>query len=267
MRGDWIRRRWARATVGLMVAAWMMAAGASAAWSADAAAVDPAAAAPAAPTAAAAVPADVPLCRVLDPDLQLGYQGGCESGLAQGQGTARGAQGAWYRGGFQAGMKSGQGAKVYPNGDAYVGGWRDDRREGQGRYEFGPTSPWRGDVYQGGWQADQRQGRGTYIFFPSGDRFVGQWDNGATATEGTTTVTRRKQAFEVLAPVIGQVGVRVCSVMTQGAGPDHVARGQVVDVLSDRLLVRIDSADVLARSPDPALNPRWEVLTEWLPCP
>ncbi len=208
-----------------------------------------------------------PACRVLDPDLQLDYAGGCAAGLAQGQGVARGADGAWYRGGFEAGMKSGHGVKIYPNGDAYAGGWRADRREGEGRYEYGPRSPWRGDVYQGGWRADRQHGRGVYIFYPSGDRFEADWVDGATKTVGTATVTRRKRAFEVLAPVIGRVGARVCSVTTQGAAPERIARGEVVDVLSDRLLVRIDSAEVLARSPDPGLNPRWEVLTEWLPCP
>lgn len=206
-------------------------------------------------------------CRVLDPELQLAYTGGCVGGLAQGEGVARGADGAWYRGGFEAGMKSGHGAKVYPNGDGYVGGWRADRREGEGRYEYGPRSPWRGDVYQGGWRADRQHGRGVYVFYPSGDRFEADWVDGATQTVGTTTVTRRKQALEVLAPVVGRVGARVCSVVTQGAGPDRIARGEVLDALSDRVLVRIDSPAVLARSPDPALNPRWEILTEWLPCP
>jgi len=206
-------------------------------------------------------------CRVLDPELQLSYTGGCAQGLAQGQGVARGAHGAWYRGDFQAGMKTGHGVKIYPNGDAYAGGWRADRREGEGRYEYGPHSPWRGDVYQGGWRADQQHGHGVYIFYPSGDRFEADWVDGATDTVGTTTVTRRKQALEVLAPVIGRVGARVCSVTTQGAGPDRIARGEVLDALSDRLLVRIDSPAVLARSPDPGLNPRWEILTEWLPCP
>ncbi len=206
-------------------------------------------------------------CRVLDPELQLSYVGGCDQGLAQGQGVARGADGAWYRGGFEAGMKSGHGVKLYPNGDAYVGGWRADRREGAGRYEYGPNSPWRGDVYQGGWRADRQHGRGVYIFYPSGDRFEADWVDGATETVGTTTVSRRKQALEVLAPVVGRPGAQVCSISTAGAGPDRVARGEVLGAISDRILVRIDSPAVLARSPDPDLNPRWEIMTEWLPCP
>ncbi len=208
-----------------------------------------------------------PACRVHDAELQLSYAGDCLDGWAHGQGIARGADGAWYRGGFEHGRKSGYGVKLYANGDGYAGDWLNGQREGQGRYEYGAHSPWRGDVYQGGWQADQRNGEGTYIFFPSGDRFTAHWVNGQTKDEGTTTVTRRKQAFEVLAPVLGHVGLAVCSVTTQGAGPQRVAHGRVVDVLSDRLLVHIDTADVLAHSPDPALNPRWEVLTEWMLCP
>ncbi|CAM5188081.1 hypothetical protein CDEF62S_02670 [Castellaniella defragrans] len=195
------------------------------------------------------------------------YVGGCKDGLAQGEGLAKGPHGAWYRGGFKAGMKSGHGVKLYPNGDGYAGDWRQDRRDGEGRYEYGDRSPWRGDVYQGGWKADQMEGRGTYIFYPSGDRFVAQWHEGHTDTVGTATITRRKRAYEVLAPVLSKPGLVVCSVTTDGAGPDHIARGVVVGSLGDRLRVRLTSPDVLARSAEPGLNPRWEVMTDWLPCP
>ncbi|MBV6272966.1 hypothetical protein KVP09_08550 [Alcaligenaceae bacterium CGII-47] len=217
--------------------------------------------------ALAAPAAASPACRVIDAELQNEYIGACQDGLAQGQGIARGGDGAWYRGGFDQGMKSGYGVKLYANGDGYAGDWREDRREGQGRYEYGARSPWRGDVYQGSWRNDQFNGEGVYIFFPSGDRFKAQWVDGGTQDTGTTTVTRRKRALETLAPVLGQPGLAVCSVTTQGAGPDNIARGRVVDALSDRLLVDIETSAVLARSPDPALNPRWEVLTEWMQCP
>lgn len=205
-------------------------------------------------------------CRVLDPQLQAHYAGGCAGGLAQGEGLATGDHGAWYRGGFSAGKKSGQGVKIYPNGDAYVGGWADDRREGQGRYEYGQRSPWRGDVYQGGWHADKRSGFGTYIFYPSGDRFATNWIDGAPQAVATSTLTRRKQALAVLAPAIGHKGAVVCSVTTQGASPERIAHGVVTAVLGDRLQVKLTSSDVLDHSADPTLNPRWEVLTDWLPC-
>lgn len=217
-------------------------------------------------TGALAAPAHAAACRVLDPQLQAHYAGGCVDGLAQGEGLAQGAHGAWYRGHFSAGMKSGQGIKIYPNGDAYVGGWAKDEREGQGRYEYGQRSPWRGDVYQGGWHADQRSGAGTYVFYPSGDRFATHWIAGVPQSVATPTLTRRKQAMAVLGPAIGHKGAVVCSVTTQGASPERIARGVVTGVLGDRLQVRITTPDVLADSADPSLNPRWEVLTDWLPC-
>jgi hypothetical protein len=214
-------------------------------------------------------PGDAPAtaCRVRDPELQLSYTGGCRDGLAQGQGVARGAGGAWYRGGFEAGRKSGAGVKLYPNGDGYAGEWANDRRNGQGRYEYGPRSPWRGDVYQGGWRDDQREGRGTYIFFPSGDRYTAWWHQGRTDELASPTLIRRQRAVAALAPVLGRPGVAVCSVTTQGAAPDRLARGVVVAVRDDRIQVRIEAPEVLRHSPDPRLNPRWEVMTDWRACP
>ena len=51
-------------------------------------------------------------CRVLDPELQGSYKGGCNAGLAEGYGEARGS--AEYRGGFSAGRKHGNGIKIWP---------------------------------------------------------------------------------------------------------------------------------------------------------
>src|SRR5205807_8657360 len=56
-------------------------------------------------------------CRVLDPELQGRYAGPCVNGLAEGQGSARGA--AQYEGGFKAGRKHGKGVKTWPNGDRF----------------------------------------------------------------------------------------------------------------------------------------------------
>lgn len=206
-------------------------------------------------------------CRVLDPELQTSYVGGCSHGLATGEGLARGKGGAWYQGNFLAGMKSGYGIKFYPDGDAYVGAWAKDMREGEGRYEYGKHSPWRGDVYQGGWHNDQRSGAGTYIFYPSGDRFTTHWIAGISQSSATPTLTRRKQALAALDSAIGHKGTKVCSVTTQGASPERIARGIVTGVLGDRLQVDISSTAVLNHSADPTLNPRWEILTDWLPCP
>lgn len=46
-------------------------------------------------------------CRVIDPELQGTYAGGCRKGLAHGEGVAIGS--AEYRGGFRNGMKHGAG--------------------------------------------------------------------------------------------------------------------------------------------------------------
>ncbi len=219
------------------------------------------------PSDPAVASASAHACRVLDAQLQGAYTGGCVNGLAQGQGVARGANGAWYRGEFVAGLQDGQGTKLYTNGDAYSGHWRAGRRDGYGRYEYGAQSPWRGDVYQGQWQADKQHGQGTYIFYPAGDRFSSQWQAGVPQAAGTPTLTRRKRAYEALAPVLGQPGLRVCSTSTEGASADNIAQGTVLAVLDDRIQIQFeDDSPVLQRAAQPQLNPRWEIMTDWLPC-
>lgn len=204
-------------------------------------------------------------CRVVDAELQRSYMGGCVDGLAQGQGLAKGADGASYQGHFQAGRKSGYGVKLYVNGDAYAGDWRDDMRHGQGVYEYGEQSPWRGDKYVGQWENDLRQGRGAFLMHPSGEPFYADWEQGAPTTLATPTLVRRKRAYEALAPVLGQVGVNVCSTSTDGASPQRVAYGQVVAVQGERIQVRVDTPDVLQNS-TLVLNPRWDLMTDWMVC-
>jgi hypothetical protein len=63
-------------------------------------------------------------CKVLDPELQGKYVGGCVNGLAEGEGEATGR--ASYKGGFRAGRKHGAGAMTWPSGDRYAGRWEDD---------------------------------------------------------------------------------------------------------------------------------------------
>lgn len=204
-------------------------------------------------------------CKVLDPEVQLSYKGSCVEGLAEGQGVARGLEGAFYQGGFKAGLASGYGVKLYPNGDAYAGQWYQGYKHGEGMYEYGEQSPWRGDKYVGQWQLDQRHGQGSYSFYPTGEAFNAQWDQGQTDTEASPLLIRRQRTVEVLGPVIGQVGVQVCSVLTDGALPQRVAYGQVVNVQEDRIQVRVDTPAVLQYS-TLALNPRWDLITEWTLC-
>src|SRR5487761_2731539 len=58
-------------------------------------------------------------CKVLDPELQGTYVGGCKNGLADGYGEASGT--AHYEGQFKAGRKDGKGVKTWPDGDRYDG--------------------------------------------------------------------------------------------------------------------------------------------------
>ena len=204
-------------------------------------------------------------CRVIDQELQVSYTGGCANGLANGRGIARGTNGVYYDGGFLAGLKSGEGTKLYSNGDAYTGGWVADAREGQGTYIFGENSPWRGDRSHGQWVGDKRHGDGVYIFAPDGVRMETQFFAGAPIGYAPPSIVQRQRALKALAPVIGKPGAKVCSVSTQGASPKRIAYGVVTQVLDDRLQVRIDTDSVIDAS-ESKTNPRWDSLTDWMPC-
>lgn len=215
-------------------------------------------------TSASAEPTPIG-CYVLDPELQLFYNGDCVDGKAQGQGVAMGLHGAFYQGGFDQGAAQGYGVKLYTNGDAYAGQWDQGYRHGHGVYEYGELSPWRGDKYVGAWHRDQRHGPGSYLFAPTMEAFEAEWDQGDTDTPASPLLQRRQRTAEVLAPVIGQVGAQVCSTLTDGAGPDRVAHGQVVAVHEDRIQVHVDTLEVLQYS-SLAFNPRWDPITIWGLC-
>lgn len=214
---------------------------------------------------AIAQPALAASCQVHSPTLQASYEGDCVYGVAFGSGVATGQDGSRYEGQFLGGYRSGQGTMRYASGDTYTGQWRLDRREGYGRYVYGEGSPWRGDKYEGYWQKDAMHGKGTYIFYPANDRFEAIWDQGSTNTIGTTTLGRRKWAYDSVAQRLSEKGAQVCSVTTDGASPRHIATGTVQDAVADRVLVDIHSPEVLARS-TLQRNPRWDVMTEWTLC-
>ncbi|MEO8008095.1 MAG: hypothetical protein ABI728_06190, partial [Betaproteobacteria bacterium] len=87
-------------------------------------------------------------CKVVDPELQGHYEGGCKNGLAHGHGVARGT--AQYEGDFRKGLKHGKGLKTWSWGDRYEGGFVEDRRQGRGMYVWGAQSPWAGERFVGG---------------------------------------------------------------------------------------------------------------------
>jgi hypothetical protein len=145
-------------------------------------------------------------CRVIDPELQGYYEGGCKNGLAHGDGYARGT--AQYQGEFSKGMKHGKGVKTWPWGDRYEGGFVDDRRNGKGMYVWGAGSPWAGERFVGDYIADQREGSGAY-YWPNGDRFEGIWKE--DRRYGYSAMEQRRQAAAAARSQAMQPGTQVCS--------------------------------------------------------
>lgn len=219
----------------------------------------------AAGTAHAQATAATTPCKVLDPSLQVSYEGGCRDGLANGRGVARGGLGDYYNGEFVAGAKSGFGTRAYGNGDVYTGEWKADAREGRGTYVFGENSPWRGDRSEGEWVGDRRHGDNVYIFGPENVRMESQFFAGAPIGFAPPSIAQRQRALKVLAPVIGKPGAKVCSVTTVGSSPRNIARGTVTQVLDDRLQVLIETTRVIDLSMAKS-NPRWDNISDWMPC-
>ena len=190
-------------------------------------------------------------CRVLDPELQGAYTGGCVDGLAQGQGHARGT--AEYRGEFVAGRKHGKGVKTWANGDRYEGDWVADRKDGTGVYVFG-KGRWEGERYEGAFSNDRRHGYGVYRW-PSGDRYEGGWDNDAMAGAATPMMAARAKHEQEIRATVGREGQAVCS-ETETGGARHWVRGVVVAVEKDRVGVRMDAGGAVV----------WDVHGAWTPC-
>jgi hypothetical protein len=197
-------------------------------------------------------------CRVLDPELQGAYSGGCANGLAEGEGTAKGA--AQYQGGFRQGMKYGKGVKTWKNGDRYEGGFVDDHREGFGTYTWG-SGKWAGERYEGAYSNDRRHGFGIYRW-PSGDVYTGPWQNDAPTGPATGMMLARKKFVEESREAVKE-GVKVCREVAAGGAQEWV-RGVVVAVKDELVGVRIDDAGKQGafRKGETA----WGEPTEWTPC-
>jgi hypothetical protein len=179
-------------------------------------------------------------CKVLDPELQGSYTGGCNNGLAEGQGEARGT--AYYRGEFRAGRKHGRGVKSWASsGDRYEGDFVDDRKEGTGTYLWGRRSPSPGEKYTGQWLKDRRHGVGTYEW-PNGDRYAGPWQNDTITGPPTKAMIARARAHAERVAAVGKVGAVVCREMDVGIAVVDIVRGTVVAVQGDAITVRIDDA-------------------------
>jgi hypothetical protein len=161
-------------------------------------------------------------CKVLDPELQAEYQGGCRWGLAHGKGRAAGS--AIYEGEFRKGMKHGKGVKTWAWGDRYEGAFENDRKHGRGVYAWGPGSPWAGERYEGEFKEDYREGFGLYTW-PNGDRFEGPWvkdqRQGYAAMEARRLQARAAQQ-EAFKP-----GVSVCWLGAASKPQPAIVKGAV----------------------------------------
>ena len=203
-------------------------------------------------------------CKVVDPELQDFYLGGCRNGLAHGKGYARGT--AEYEGGFRKGLKDGKGVKTWPWGDRYEGGFLADRKHGKGMYVWGSDSPWAGERYVGDYWNDRRHGLGTY-YWPTGDRFEGMWKEdgryGYTAME-----VRREQVGKARRQALTP-GTQVCSYANIGVafgrqiGLIESVRENTVQVRLLRLEGTVDTAAVGAPQPGVLLSTAFE---DWTPC-
>jgi hypothetical protein len=119
-------------------------------------------------------------CKVIDPELQANYSGGCVDGLAEGPGKANGI--ASYEGHFHAGQKHGYGVKRWPNGDAYQGDFFADYLQGHGEFAWG-DGPAKGIRYVGDYYQDFLEGQGE-LSFPWGDTYRGGFKRNQWTGEG-----------------------------------------------------------------------------------
>jgi hypothetical protein len=206
-------------------------------------------------------------CRVLDPELQGTYSGGCRDGLAEGVGEATGM--AQYKGEFRVGRKHGKGVKTWPSGDRYEGDFVADRKEGTGTYVWGPGSTWAGEKYTGSYRADLRHGRGVYEW-PGGDRYDGPWENDRITGPATPRMLARARAHAEHVVAVGRPGVRVCRDLLVGSVTRDRVRGTVAKVDADRIAVRIIDP---GRFPHTIGNVAlakgatvWDEIMAWTPC-
>lgn len=205
-------------------------------------------------------------CRVLDPELQGRYEGGCSAdGLAEGRGTAVGV--ATYAGEFRAGRKHGKGTKSWSDGERYEGDFADDAKHGVGTYVWGRETPWAGERYIGQYRADKRHGHGVYEW-TNGDRYEGPWADdritGALTPMQMQRVRHLRALQGALADAVRSAGT-VCRIEAPGRTASFLARGVPLAIADEQLTVRV--SDALGAAPRSIVG---STLTEsmewWRPC-
>lgn len=213
-----------------------------------------------------AIAEDAARCKVLDPELQESYVGGCKDGLAEGEGEATGL--AHYKGTFSAGRKHGHGIKQWPSGNRYEGDFVKDAREGRGTYVWGRGTQWAGEKYTGDYRNDRRHGKGVYAW-PDGDRYAGGWENDAITDQPTAKMYVRSRAYVEHAAAVSIPGIKVCKSVTMGISTQYWLRGTVTEVKDQQIAVRIDApGKSLMTSPNPlnAGDVIRDALVYWTPC-
>lgn len=93
-------------------------------------------------------------CKVLLPNLQGTYEGGCKKGLASGKGKAVGKD--TYEGEFKKGLPNGHGKYTFAEGSYYEGSFKKGMKEGEGKLVMSLNMKdsivegiWKKDVYAG----------------------------------------------------------------------------------------------------------------------
>ena len=208
-------------------------------------------------------------CRVLDPELQKSYAGGCKDGKAEGEGKAEGS--AVYSGEFREGRKHGHGVKTWPWGDRYEGAFADDAKHGTGIYTWGERSPFAGDRYEGGFANDKRNGYGLYVW-ASRDSYAGPWKDDAVAGRATPMMIARFRATNETLAVMSKPGLKLCHESTVGAGLKEWTEGetQSVDQGTRRVSVRVTRLGptplVVAGTQVAIGDVVWDDPLNWIPC-
>lgn len=128
-------------------------------------------------------------CRIwsisLQPGLSVSWSGGCEGGIASGEGVLQwsfsGRPTERYEGTMREGRPHGRGSYSWPDGEWYLGEYLAGRRHGRGFYFFRSRS-----IYAGEFVEDSRTGHGVAVL-PDGSRYEGEWRGGRRFGRGTLT--------------------------------------------------------------------------------
>jgi hypothetical protein len=210
-----------------------------------------------------------PACRVLDPELQGPYEGGCIDGKAEGKGTAKGS--ATYSGEFHQGMKHGRGVKTWAWGDRYEGEFAEDYKEGWGIYTWGARTLFAGDRYEGGFARDKRNGYGVYIW-ASGDSYAGPWKDDALAGQATPMMIAKYRATQAAIAALGKPGIKVCHESILGTARSVWVEGETRALNPDARQVSIrvtklgEATLVVAGKQVPKGEVVWDDPLNWVPC-